>query len=106
MIENYDPNIYWSRHTYKVTLQCWEYVGSITCDMGGNLKGFEVMQAAIEGIADDLYEKYGENPTIELTKTVEGETHTLYCQPDGEDIDRWLLSMVVAVELIKYEEEK
>ena len=104
MIENYDPNIRWSRHTYRVTLQSWDCVGTLECDMGGNMRGFEVMKAAVAELADNLYEQQGANPTIILTNP-SGE-ETLQCQPDGEDIEKWLFAMVVGVELVKHEETK
>lgn len=103
MIKNYDPNITWARHTYEVTLQVWDYVGTKKCSMGGNLKGFEVMRAAVEALADDLYEEQGDNPLIVLKKRHGDET--LECQPDGEELDSWLLEMVVGVNLIEHKEE-
>lgn len=40
MIENYDPNITWARHTFEVTLQVWDYVGTMTCSMIGSLQKY------------------------------------------------------------------
>ncbi|MBB6578980.1 hypothetical protein HNP33_003085 [Comamonas odontotermitis] len=103
MIENYDPNIRWGRHTYRVTLQKWNYVGAIDCEMGGNMRGFKVIEAAVSSLADDLHEARGENPTVTLVDPTGEEK--LHCQPDGENIEDWLYAMVVGVELIKHEAE-
>ena len=39
MLEKYDPNICFGRHTIRITLMQWDYVGHVAVEVNGNCKG-------------------------------------------------------------------
>lgn len=57
MITNYDPNIYWVEIDAEVTLMHWEYAYKITVNVGGNVKGWDLIESAAECAADKLWEE-------------------------------------------------
>lgn len=53
MMKNYDPNIKWGIHTVEITLQLWDYKGKITTEIGGNCKGFSILESAKDEINEN-----------------------------------------------------
>lgn len=110
MIDNYDPNVRFAMHTFRFTLQQWDYVGTLEQSMGGNCRGFDVMRYAIQSLADKLHEERGDNPEIALIRPPrDGDApnadRELLCSPDGEDTEDWLMEMIVGIELIAHVKE-
>lgn len=69
---NYDPNIYNSIQTVRLTLQEWEYTGHIAFEIGGNCKGAELLENVIDYLDEDI-------------KFVENDCEFKFNKPDDED---------------------
>lgn len=105
-MKNYDPNIRWGTHTIEVTLQQWDYVGTLQYEIGGNTKG----ESVLESVADTL--SWQEELKDNLCKfRCENDWFTAELKnPAGEVLEveeeiEWLGSMIVGVRIISFEEE-
>ena len=95
-------------HTCRITLMEREFVGHVTFKIGGNCRGKDILEAALEYLEDpskfesDCQLRYDEE-TYEYSFVLsDGEKNLEY---DGIDYFD-LYDMMVAVEIIDYEEEK
>ncbi len=107
-LATYDPAIRWAKTTVRLTYQMWDY--RIECDVvvGGNCRGFDVLDWAIETHADQLVKEQGDMPELLLTKPSEdGEGEdTLHCElTDEDDIERSLSKMCVGLRIVKHEKD-
>ena len=103
-IENYDPNIRWSTHTYKCTFQAWAHKCEFEVSVKGNCKGVTLFENCIESICDSLIEQQGDAPEITM-RNKDGDTMIYPLADDGYDrIERELGLLCVAIELIAHEE--
>ena len=50
----YDPNKRWHPQTVKVTVMQWEYKKELETLVKGNCLGFNIFDAAIESLMDDM----------------------------------------------------
>ena len=106
-MENYDPNNCFGMHTVELTFQSWDYKLVVSQKVGGNCKGFTILEAALQAYGDKLYEEQGENPTLILTddegNTLETEAFTTCDGDDDEpDIEEFLSEMLVKAEIIDF----
>ncbi len=105
-MKNYDPNIYWGKHTIKVTFQCWDYKGYVTYQIGGNAKGVGVLHI-------DLYDLSGTtflDNNARLRDSGEGWYQMYLTNEEGEELEveeEWeeIESSIVGVEIIDYAKE-
>ena len=56
MLEKYDPNICFGRHTIRITLMHWDYVGHVAVEVNGNCKGAILLDPCyiVEADEDDI----------------------------------------------------
>lgn len=99
----YDPNDRWGTHTVELHLMMWEQEARVTTTIGGNCRGFSILEDALERYADQLYDEQGEQPTIILTSKQGDEETRLHCSPEDESIEEWLRSMCVGVRILSFE---
>ena len=105
-LKEYDPNIRWSKHTFEITYMQWDYKFTEVVEVGGNCKGFDLFDSAISSHADKLFKEQGEFPTLILEKNNGEDTlSTCFAEEDRGDLDDWLKSMCVAIEIISHVEE-
>ena len=95
-------------HTCRITLMEREFVGHVIFKIGGNCRGKDILEAALEYLEDpskfesDCQLRYDEE-TYEYSFVLsDGEKNLEYECIDYSD----LYDMMVAVEIIDYEEEK
>lgn len=106
-MESYDSNIYEGMHKVKVTLQCREYVGHITYDMGGNCHGLTIIQSAdfesetFEHSENDCKLQYHEKYDYFTAELVSEDGDILLVEGDSTEMN----DMIVAVEIIDYSDE-
>lgn len=111
MISNYDPNYADGVHTVRVTIQAWDYRGHIEVKIGGNCRGFGVM----EDIAEDIWDTALDDPS-EVTSDCHFEVldenfyravlrnergDILDCEGDQHDFE----DMIVGVEIVAFEKK-
>lgn len=98
-VDQYDPNIRWSKHTIRITLMQWDYSIDLESEVGGNCRGSDLFGTAIE----NYYEKHCDEEgmlMLILTKP-NGDTLEVWFEDDGEMRD-----MCVAMAIINRIEEK
>jgi hypothetical protein len=81
MINNYDPNYSFGEHTVQVTIQQWQYKGTLKVKVGGNCKGMSVM----EGIADVIYDQ---------ANTLESDCNFTLLEADEDDDNPWFAALL------------
>lgn len=100
IIANHNPNNEYGSSIVEVVLKVWGYAKTISVPVRGNLRGFNVIEAAIERIYDDL-SAAGDPPSITL---VNDRGETLRCEEAEErwrDVE-WVKSMVVSATITGY----
>jgi hypothetical protein len=102
LIKKHDPNMYWHKCTYAITLMQWDYSKIFEVEVGGNVRGFDLLETAVEVLYGDLEVDDDDRLVIEL-KNPDGET--LLCQDDEDREEDWIKEMVVSVVLVKQEKE-
>lgn len=112
MIGNYDPNYADGVHAVRVTIQAWDYRGHIEIKIGGNCKGFSLMEGIVDtiwidaldepsGITSDCnFEVLDEDCYRAVLRNERGDI--LDCEGDQRDFE----DMIVGVEIVAFEEEK
>lgn len=102
MIKHYNPNLYCHVCTYAITLMQWDYSHVIIIEVGGNVRGFDLIESAAEAIYDTL--EASDNCTVIELVNPKGEI--LICRDDEEEGEEWLKEMIVSIVLIKQEREE
>lgn len=99
MIEEYSPNICWGKQTVEITLKQWRYAATFKVEIGGNCRGFEVLETAIGTLFEGLYDP--SNPT-DVARVVLKDSNgdTLLCSDDEDEGEAWLKPMVVSVAIV------
>ena len=103
MMKSYDPNTTFDKFTQhvEITLQQWEYSGTLLAEVGGNTLGFSIMEFAIENAYDALALNHHKIPTVWLFAPDGG---SLECSDDEEGGAEWLKNMVVEIRIISQTE--
>lgn len=105
-MENYDLNDRWGKHTVKVTFQASEYKGYVTYQIGGNTKGFAVLNSDPEDLCEHVFK---ENP-VNL-KPLDDDWYSMTLTNKNGDIllleDEWesIGNHIIGVEIIDFEKE-
>jgi hypothetical protein len=101
---NYDPNIRRATQKVKLTFAQWEYRWEAIGEVGGNCKGLDIFDSAVNGVNDDLWAAVedGDHPCIEM-KNDTGES--LFVEPYDDYGDDWLKQMLISAEIISIEKE-
>lgn len=92
LINEYSPNIRWGKQHVEIVLMRWGYSESFTVDVGGNCTGFDVIETAVNLLAEEL------EGTVTLKKA---DGDGLVCDIDeGEFDEDWVKSMLVSARII------
>jgi hypothetical protein len=102
-METYSPYGF-GDHTAKVTFQWDRYKLTKEVLVGGNCKGFSIIESAVDEAVDKLYEKFGEEDETFISLDMVADDDST-CECEFEDDDE-LKDAVVAVELTGWEQEK
>jgi len=102
---NYDPNINQGTHKVKISLQQWDYKGTVIVEVGGNCKGKSVLEAATE-----LYEENILESDCNFKFIDNGEVEGFHCELGNgsgdilEIEEEWygLGSLIVGLEIIDF----
>jgi len=102
---DYDPNLVFSGctavQTVRLTFGQWEYRKTMEVAVGGNCRGFSVIEAAVE----NAYEKLPDASHASGVKTItliDESGGEMECDEDEED---WLNNMLIAAEIIDIKPE-
>ncbi|WP_019573399.1 DUF5406 family protein [Curvibacter lanceolatus] len=98
-VDQYDPNVRWSKHTIRSTLMQWDYSIDLESEVGGNCRGSTLFEIAIENYYEKHCDEYGMLMLI-LTKP-NGDTLEVWFEDESEMRD-----MCVATAIINRIEEK
>lgn len=105
-IKNYNPNIHKGVHTIRVTIQRWDYVGHIIKKIYGNCKGKSILDFDFDeedaDVENDCNLKFDEDEEIFSAVLTNEGGNTLEVEGTARDFNK----MIVATEIINYEEEK
>lgn len=103
-IPTYDLNWAWGRQYVEITLQVLAYQAATVVGVGGNCHGADVMESAIEKLADELLcdAESDDRPARITLRDASG--NTLFVESDYEEHhEQWLKQMVVGVRIIGYQ---
>lgn len=104
MMKNYDPNIMWGTHTIEVTLQQWEYKGKITTEIGGNCRGFSILESA----KDEINQKSRSNCKFKIIEDSfccelkDNKGNELEIEDELDNLDNY----IVKIEIIDFKESE
>lgn len=111
MIECYDPNIQIGVHTIRLTFMQWGYAGHIAYEVGGNVRGADLLNADLLDYADtDDVGRLTENDCQFEWLEAEEIYQMILTNPDGEQLQvegepDEIKDMVVSIEFAKHERE-
>jgi len=103
-LQNYDPNITWSRHTFELIFMQWDYSLKIEVEVNGNCRGATLIDSAVLTAFDDLYDMDECNAVIVLKRPAEDENGDDTLEVTIEDDDE-LRSLCVSARITKHEKE-
>ena len=103
-LQTYDPNITWARHTVELTFMQWDYSLTVEVEVGGNCRGYDLLEGAINVAFGELYDDDEDDAVIVLRRPAEdgNREDTLEVTIDGTDE---LKSHCVSAVLVKHEKE-
>ncbi len=99
MIENYDTNHSFGKHTICVTFQRWGYRGIANMEVNGNCKGFAALQSAVDEACDAVSDN-----GLCLRSLTKADA-VLRCSA-GEDTPAEWKECIVAVEIKSFVKEE
>lgn len=102
-LKNYDPNFYRGTHTVKVTFIQWDFTGYLTYQIGGNVKGLDILGLDVDILLDT---NFVENP-INLTVVDEDWFLLTLKNKDGVELElegdyESLRRCIIGVEIIEF----
>lgn len=110
-MKNYDPNIRMGVHTIRTTIMCFDYVGHIEKEVGGNCRGRAMIESGL-----DIFEEFeGETKYMrsdcELTALPNEMLRAVLTREDGEQLiveEHYseFEAMITGVEIIDYKERE
>jgi hypothetical protein len=98
IIANNNPNNTWGKSVVEIVLKQWQYEKTFTLHVGGNCRGFDVLDAAVGMIYDHILDTE-DDAAVTLIRA-DGET--LLCEDDEERGDGWIKDMVASVRIVDY----
>jgi len=106
MIEAYDPNIRWSRHTFELTFMQWDYRLTMEVDVCGNCKGSDLFGSAISTCFEELFDDDDGYSQIILKRPTQGADEsgfdTLECDLEDEaDLE----AICVSIQIVAHVKE-
>lgn len=104
MINEYNPNINWARHSIELTFMQWDYSLTMEVDVCGNCHGANLFDGAISICFSELYDDEDEDGLIVLKRpgTDGGEFDTLEVSVyDESDLE----AICVGIKIVKHVQE-
>jgi hypothetical protein len=115
-IIKFDRETRWTSQQVKITFADDLFRAEKIVEVGGNGKGFDVLETAVEaaleeltteamkrdGLSDDDYDEIideGNYLSLELTLS-DLDGNTLLCCSDGEDPEDWLKELIISLEIV------
>lgn len=102
MTLNYDPNLVSSGnkalHTVKLTFAMWDYRLEVTETVGGNILGFDVLEAALDKITERVIEESSDDMFSITLSRPDGDT--LEVDDSDDDAEEVLRKMLVGFEVL------
>lgn len=98
LIENNNPNNRWGKSVVEIILKQWRYEKAFTIHVGGNCRGFDVLDAAVGMVYDHIMDTT-DNAAVTL---IDPEGKTLLCEDDEERGDDWIKGMVASIRIVDY----
>lgn len=108
---NYDRNIRWAIQKVKITLGAGAYRAERIVEIGGNRKGCEIFDAAVEQLLDELRQEAepgleeGEADLMLLLKDESGDEILTY-ENEEDHPDHWLKKLIIGMEIIDIRKEE
>ena len=103
--EGYDPNNKFGMHTVEITVTQWQYFGRFQVKVGGNCKGFDIFETAVELLWEEYTECDEESDRCYGELCLKDEKGDELIVELYEDEDK-LKDMVTKVEIIAFEGDK
>ena len=103
LIESHSPNMRWGQQVFEVVLKEWGYEKTFTVRVGGNMRGFAVMEAVFDQISSEIRSSVGDDGPLRLTLTDRAGQTLDTEDEDHQDDEDWLKSMCVSVRLVGWE---
>lgn len=101
---NLDPNLAysWSRAKYTIRLMfgCWDYRLVKVVEIKTNMRGFDVAEAAVATMMEELWGDSDRCPSISLYN-IDGDI--LECDDDEDKGEEWLKELLIGYEIISME---
>ncbi len=102
IVAEYSPNIAWGKQHVEVTVKQWAYSATHIVRIGGNCRGFDVMESAVSQVCDLAREGVPEGcPPRLILKAPNGDT--LECDDDDDRGEEWIKDMTVSVQIVGYD---
>jgi hypothetical protein len=98
LIASNNPNSEWGKAVIEVTLKQWAYEKTFTLHVGGNCKGFDILEAAVDMIYDHILDTE-DDASVVLT---DGKGDTLLCSDEEDRGEYWIKKMVASVRIVDY----
>jgi len=113
---NFDPNQVknWRSVTYtvKLTFADWDYRAQRTVMVGGNIRGLEVIELAVEQLYEDLQKEADDREGTEMQRwdlpllILSKPGKQLYCEDDQDDGEDWLKNMLIKAEIVDVQQDE
>lgn len=107
LMKMYKPSDY-NTHTVRITLQCEEYVGHIAYRLGGNCRGFDVIEDPFETHTQEDIVRYPENDCKLRYREEDSSYIAILQNPAGDTLviegnEREMREYIVAMEIVSCE---
>jgi len=101
-LENYDPNIQWSRQTVALTFMQWNYRLVLEVEVLGNCKGYDIFSSAISTCFDKIFAEDDNYAVINLSNISDKHDILEVTLESEED----LMRMCTSISIINHIEEE
>jgi len=106
MITNYDPNLYYARHTFECVFMQWDFSAKMEVSLLGNGTGFSLFSSAIKAAFDEVFDDEEGYGTLLLKRpskdSAEGEDELEVSIQEEYDLEE----ICVSIRVINHEPEE
>ena len=108
-IMNYDPNLVFcgrmAKQTVRLTFGIWKYRKTVEVTIGGNCRGLNVIDAAVESYYDQLPDTEHASDCKRIFLQDENGSELESSDDEGEE-EEFLKNMLISAEIIDIQPEK
>jgi hypothetical protein len=101
-IAAYDPNIGHGTHDVQLTFKMWDYQAVHTIQVHGAMRGFELLEYAIEALYEKLFEADDDITDEFELRNAKGEVMVGTHAADVEQDFEWFKSLCVDARIVDY----